>query len=123
MTTNDKRGFWASLFAKKPCKCTCEAGGLRPVSTAREAAVPADSAGVRVVKVLGPGCAKCKSTLAVVEKAVHESGASVRVEKVDDIGEIMRYNVMATPAIVVDDVVVMRGKVPTEAEVIRLLGL
>lgn len=123
MTTNGKKGFWASLFAKKPSKCACEADGLRPVVSATEVAVPAASADAKVVKVLGPGCAKCKSTLAVVERVVRGSGADVRVEKVDDIGEIMRYNVMATPAIVVDDVVVMRGKVPTEAEVKQLLGL
>lgn len=43
--------------------------------------------------------------------------------KVDDIGEIMRYNIMSTPAIVINETVVMKGKVPSEAEVRNLLGL
>ena len=78
---------------------------------------------IQEVKVLGPGCAKCKSTYAVVEKVVKASGMEVRLTKVDDIEEIMRYNIMATPTIVVDGKVVMKGKVPTESEVRQLLGL
>uniref|UniRef100_UPI00307C20C6 thioredoxin family protein n=1 Tax=Prevotella sp. TaxID=59823 RepID=UPI00307C20C6 len=73
--------------------------------------------------MLGPGCAKCKSTYAVVEKVVKNSGLDITVTKVDDIGEIMRYNIMSTPAIVINETVVMKGKVPSEAEVRNLLGL
>ncbi|MGM9693469.1 MAG: thioredoxin family protein [Alloprevotella sp.] len=75
------------------------------------------------IKVLGTGCAKCKTTFAVVEKVVNENGLSVRLEKVEDIEEIMRHQILATPAIVMDDKVVLKGKVPTEAEVKKLLGV
>lgn len=73
--------------------------------------------------MLGPGCAKCKSTYAVVEKVVKNSGLGITVTKVDDIGEIMCYNIMSTPAIVINETVVMKGKVPSETEVRNLLGL
>lgn len=74
------------------------------------------------IKVLGTGCPKCKRTYAVVEKAIHSCGKEVTLEKVEDIMEIMKYDVMSTPAIVVDEVVEIRGRVPSETEVIRLLG-
>lgn len=75
------------------------------------------------IKVLGPGCAKCKSTYAAVEKVVREYGLDVTLTKVDDIEEIMRYNLLSTPAVLVDGRVVLKGKVPTEAEVKHVLGL
>ncbi|MDO4209159.1 MAG: thioredoxin family protein [bacterium] len=77
---------------------------------------------MKEIKVLGPGCAKCKSTYAVVEKVVKDCGIDVRLTKVDDIEEIMRYNIMSTPAIVIDGKVVLKGKVPSETEVRQLLG-
>lgn len=79
--------------------------------------------GIREIKVLGPGCAKCKSTYAMVEKVVKESGMEVQLTKVDDIEEIMRYNIMSTPAVVIDGKVVLKGKVPSESEVKQLLGI
>ena len=51
------------------------------------------------------------------------SGLDITVTKVDDIGGIMRYNIMSTPAIVINETVVMKGHVPSEAEVRNLLGL
>ncbi|MGM9700640.1 MAG: thioredoxin family protein [Prevotella sp.] len=78
---------------------------------------------MKEIKVLGPGCSKCKSTYAVVEKVVKASGMDISLSKVEDIEQIMRYNIMTTPAIVIDDKVVMKGKVPSEGEVRQLLGL
>lgn len=52
-----------------------------------------------------------------------ESGLDIAVTKVDDIAEMMSYNIMSTPAIVVDEKVVMKGKVPSESEVRSLLGM
>ena len=46
------------------------------------------------IKVLGPGCSKCKKTFAVVEKVVESNGVDADLIKVDDIEEIMRYNIM-----------------------------
>ncbi|MGN1228769.1 MAG: thioredoxin family protein [Prevotella sp.] len=76
---------------------------------------------MKEIKVLGPGCAKCKSTYAVVENVVKELGMDVQLTKVEDIEEIMRYNIMSTPAIVIDGKVVMKGKVPSESEVKSIL--
>ncbi len=75
------------------------------------------------IKVLGPGCAKCKSTYNVIEKVVKENHLDVKLTKVEDIMEMMNYNIMTTPAVVVDEVVKMKGKVPTENEVKQLLGI
>lgn len=75
------------------------------------------------IKVLGPGCAKCKATYKVVEKVVTESMPEAQLTKVEDIVEMMSYNILSTPAIVVDGEVRIKGHVPTEAEVRKALGL
>lgn len=75
------------------------------------------------IKVLGPGCSKCKTTYQVVEKVIKENNLDVKLTKVDDIMEMMNYNIMTTPAVVVDEVVKIKGKVPTESEVKEILGI
>ena len=75
------------------------------------------------VKVLGPGCAKCKTTFQVREKVIKENNLDVKLTKVDDIMEMMSYNIMTTPAVVVDGEVKMKGQVPSESDVKRLLGI
>ncbi|MBO5941920.1 MAG: TM0996/MTH895 family glutaredoxin-like protein [Bacteroidales bacterium] len=75
------------------------------------------------IKVLGPGCARCKTAYSVVEKVIKDNNVNATLSKVDDIMEMMQYNIMSTPAIVVDGVVRIKGKVPTEAEVKEVLGL
>lgn len=75
------------------------------------------------IKVLGPGCAKCKTTYNVIEKVIKENNLDVKLTKVDDIMEMMNYNIMMTPAVVVDEVVKMKGQVPSESDVKKLLGI
>lgn len=75
------------------------------------------------VKVLGPGCAKCKTTFQVIEKVIKENNLDVKLTKVDDIMEMMSYNIMTTPTVVVDGEVKMKGQVPSESDVKRLLGI
>ena len=75
------------------------------------------------IKVLGPGCAKCKTTYNVIEKVIKENNLDVKLTKVDDIMEMMNYNILTTPAVVVDEVVKMKGQVPTESDVKKLLGI
>ena len=75
------------------------------------------------IKVLGPGCAKCKTTYNVIEKVIKENNLDVKLTKVDDMMEMVSYNVMTTPAVVVDEVVKMKGQVPTESDVKKLLGI
>ena len=75
------------------------------------------------IKVLGPGCSRCKTTYQVIEKVIKENNLDVKLTKVDDIMEMMNYNIMTTPAVVIDEVVKMKGQVPTESEVKKLLGI
>lgn len=75
------------------------------------------------IKVLGPGCAKCKTTYTLIEKVIKENGLDVELTKVDDIMEMMSYNIMTTPAIVVDGEVKIKGHVPTEREIKEILGV
>ena len=64
------------------------------------------------IKVLGTGCANCKTTLKLIEAAAKEKGVTVELEKVEDIQAIMSYGVMSTPGVVVDGKVVHAGGVP-----------
>jgi small redox-active disulfide protein 2 len=74
-----------------------------------------------IIKILGPGCAKCKTTHALIEKVAHELNLSPTIEKVEDIQEIMKYDVLTTPVVVIDEVVKIKGRVPTESEIKELL--
>ena len=75
------------------------------------------------IKVLGTGCSKCKATFETVNKVVKENNINATVTKVEDIMEIMKYNVMNMPAIVIDGKVVLSGKTPGEKEIKNLLGI
>lgn len=74
------------------------------------------------IKVLGTGCARCKSLEKVTRKAVEELAMNATVEKVEDIQKIMEYAVMRTPALVVNEQVVLSGKVPKVSELKELLS-
>ena len=76
---------------------------------------------MKKIKILGTGCPKCKQTTAVVEAAVKESGIDATVEKVEDIMEIMKYNILSTPAIVIDEEITIKGRVPSKSEMVALL--
>ncbi|MFR9603604.1 MAG: thioredoxin family protein [Rikenellaceae bacterium] len=73
------------------------------------------------IKVLGTGCAGCKALEATVRQVVAEMGLDATVTKVEDLMEIMSYNVMRTPAVVVDGKVVSSGKKLSASEVKGLL--
>ncbi len=64
------------------------------------------------VKVLGPGCPNCKRLTRLTEQALAELGRPEQVEKVTDYAEIAAYGVLSTPAVVVDDRVLMAGRIP-----------
>jgi small redox-active disulfide protein 2 len=63
------------------------------------------------IRVLGPGCARCQKLYENTNEAVAEIGLDAHVEKVDDIAEIVRRGIMATPALVVDEELVLAGHV------------
>ena len=73
------------------------------------------------IKVLGTGCAKCKSLEKVTRKAVDELNLDATVTKVEDIQKIMEYSVMRTPALVIDEKVVLSGQLPKVAELKELI--
>lgn len=75
-----------------------------------------------IVKILGPGCRNCKNLERVTREALETLGLDAVVEKVTDYPTIVGYGVMSTPALVVDDQVVLSGRVPTAAEVRELLA-
>ena len=70
------------------------------------------------IKVLGPGCPKCRQAEKVVKEAVEEAGVDARIEKVTDTMEIAGYGVFGTPAVVVDGEVKSVGKIPRKQDVI-----
>lgn len=76
---------------------------------------------MKVIKILGTGCPKCKQTNSIVHEALQESGIQATVEKVEDIMEIMKYNVLSTPVVVIDEAVKIKGRVPRKSEIISLL--
>ena len=69
------------------------------------------------VKVLGTGCANCKTTLKLIEEVAAEKGVAVQLEKVEDIQAIMGYGVMSTPGVVIDGTVVHAGGVPSRDKI------
>jgi small redox-active disulfide protein 2 len=73
------------------------------------------------IKILGPGCAKCKTLDKLTREVVEKNGINATITKVEDIMEIMKYGVMSTPALVVDEKVVVKGRVPSQDEIKQLL--
>ena len=72
---------------------------------------------MKTITVYGPGCAKCKQTEEVVRRAVADLGADAQVVKVNDIKAMVTAGIMSTPAVAVDGVVKVTGRVPKADEV------
>lgn len=73
------------------------------------------------IKILGTGCPKCKATTALIQEVVKENNIDATIEKVEDIMEIMKYNVLSTPVLIIDEEIKIKGRVPSKNEVIELL--
>ena len=74
-----------------------------------------------IIKVLGPGCTNCKNLERVARQAVAELGLDATIEKVTDYPTIVGYGVMSTPALVVDEKVLLCGRVPSVCQLRDLL--
>ncbi len=77
---------------------------------------------MKKIQVLGTGCPKCKALMANAEAAVKELAVEATVEKVDKITEIMKFNVMMTPALVVDGQVKSAGKLLSVEDIRKILA-
>jgi small redox-active disulfide protein 2 len=75
-----------------------------------------------LIQVLGTGCARCKTLYELTKKAVDEIGADAQVEKVEDIEKIMAFQVLMTPALVINGEVKIAGRVPKIEEVKKLIA-
>lgn len=72
---------------------------------------------MKTIKVLGTGCANCKTTMKLIEELAANKSVPIQLEKVDDIQDIMSYGVMSTPGVVIDGKVVHAGGVPDKAKI------
>ena len=77
---------------------------------------------MKQIQILGTGCPKCKKLNEQTMIAAAELGMECNIEKVEDIQKIMAYGVMMTPALVVDGIVKMSGKVPDIEEIKKLIA-
>ena len=76
---------------------------------------------MKKILILGTGCAKCKTLTENAKRAVEEAGVEAEIEKVEDIKEIMKFNVLMTPGLVIDGEVKAAGKVLSSQDIKKLL--
>ena len=102
--------------------CTC---GSLPAAEEKEepSPQPAFSPGPAVlsVKVLGPGCPNCEKLHKMVREVIAESGLPVSLEKVSKMQDIMKYRILATPGLVIDEEVVSSGRLPHKDEIRKMI--
>ncbi|MBP6871978.1 MAG: TM0996/MTH895 family glutaredoxin-like protein [Bacteroidales bacterium] len=73
------------------------------------------------IKILGTGCPKCKSLEKMAREVVEHNNINATITKVEDIMDIMNYGVMSTPALVVNEKVEIKGRIPSAEEIINIL--
>lgn len=69
------------------------------------------------IKVLGSGCSKCKNTLLLITQVAERLGVAIKLEKIEDPAQIMAYGIMSTPAVIVDEVIVHKGGLPSKEDI------
>jgi small redox-active disulfide protein 2 len=75
------------------------------------------------IKVLGAGCANCKTTIALIDQIAQATGVSVKLEKIEELRDIMGYGVMSTPGVVINGKVVHAGGVPSREKIEQWLAV
>jgi small redox-active disulfide protein 2 len=76
---------------------------------------------MKTIKVLGPGCPKCKTTFHNAEEAVKQLGIEANIIKIEDIEEMMQYNVLTTPVLLIDEQIKIKGRIAQIDEIKELL--
>ena len=76
---------------------------------------------MKTIKILGTGCPKCKTSYNNVLEALKLTGVEAKVEKVEDIEAIIKYNVFTTPVLVIDEKIMIKGRVPEVSEITAML--
>jgi small redox-active disulfide protein 2 len=74
------------------------------------------------IKVLGPGCENCKRLAWLAERAVNHLGVEAQITKITDYAEIMKYPILSTPGLVINEKLVASGRIPSEAEITTFLA-
>nr|MBI2905277.1 TM0996/MTH895 family glutaredoxin-like protein [Chloroflexota bacterium] len=75
-----------------------------------------------VIKVLGPGCDNCKKLETAARQAATHLGIEAQIEKVTDRADMMRYNILSTPGLVINEKLVSAGRIPSEAEITTFIA-
>jgi small redox-active disulfide protein 2 len=73
------------------------------------------------IKILGTGCPKCKALEKLTREVVEQNDINASISKVEDIVEIMKFGVLSTPALVVDNKVMIKGRMPSADEIKQIL--
>lgn len=76
---------------------------------------------MKEIKVLGPGCPKCKTTYSNVLEALKQTNIEANVEKVEDIEEMMKYNILTTPVLMIDGEMKLKGRIAQVSEIVEFL--
>ncbi|MEA4976372.1 MAG: thioredoxin family protein [Paludibacter sp.] len=74
------------------------------------------------IKILGTGCPKCKTLEKMTREVVEQNGFNATITKVEDIMDIMQYNILSTPALVVNEKVEIKGRIPSAKEIKQVLS-
>ncbi len=74
-----------------------------------------------IIKILGTGCPNCKKLYENTKKAIEMGQVAASIYKVEDVKEIMKYKVMTTPVLVIDEKVVFKGKIPSPEDILKTI--
>jgi small redox-active disulfide protein 2 len=74
------------------------------------------------IKILGTGCTKCKITFDLITELVEQNNINASIEKIEDMMQIMEYNVLSTPAVIINEKLVVFGRVPNKEEILNFIN-
>lgn len=75
-----------------------------------------------IIKILGTGCSKCKITHDIITDIVKQNQIDATIEKIEDMMQIMEYNVLSTPAVIINEKLVVFGRIPNKEEILNFIN-